>query len=82
MSPHRPKTESRAFDQDRFAEAVNLAVGRDTYRVAGRRLGISAATLCRVFQGKTPDVETFARICARAKLDPSAFIDLTYETQR
>lgn len=38
-------------------------------RDMGHCVGVSAATLSRIEQGKPPDVESFVRICAWAEWD-------------
>lgn len=64
---------TQVFQTARFTDLLRVVMGRDSLRVAGRRFGVSSATLCRLLSGKDPDIETFARICLRAKLDPLTF---------
>ena len=40
-------------------------------------IGVSSATLTRVENGKYPDLQTFARICAWLDIDPSDVLGLT-----
>ena len=45
-------------------------------REAAKEIGISAATLSRVENGKVPDLDTFGRICAWTGDNPSTFLGL------
>lgn len=37
--------------------------------------GVSSATFNRIYNGKTPDLETFLKLCAWMQVDPSEFIN-------
>jgi len=43
-------------------------------REAAREIGISAATLMRLEEGRLPDLETFAKVCEWLGADPSEFL--------
>ena len=56
-------------------------------RRSGRRLrevaeeiGISAATLMRIESGRTPDVETFGKVCRWLGIDPGEFLGFESST--
>ena len=45
-------------------------------RQAAREIGVSAATLSRIENGKQPDLDTFAKLCRWLEVSPSAFLDV------
>ncbi len=45
-------------------------------REAAKEVGVSAATLSRVENGKLPDLETFGKICRWLGEDPAIFLGL------
>ena len=57
-------------------------IGKGVREVA-RDVGISAATLSRVENGKIPDLETFGKICSYLGDDPSIYLGLpsSYSSQ-
>lgn len=48
--------------------------GEKKLRDVANEIGISPATLMRVENGRTPDVETFGKICQWLKMDPGSFL--------
>lgn len=46
-----------------------------TMRQAGQQIGISTATVHRVEHGESPDIESFARLCAWLHIQPQEFLD-------
>lgn len=46
-------------------------------RITAAEVGVSSATLSRVENGNTPDLETFAKICAWLDRDPADFLGLS-----
>ena len=46
-------------------------------RQAAKDVGVSAATLSRVENGKIPDLETFGKICRWLGDDPSSYLGVT-----
>lgn len=44
-------------------------------RDAGAEIGISAAAVLRVEQGKIPDAETLGKICRWLKVSPAYFLE-------
>ncbi len=53
---------------------------RGIREIAGE-IGISSATLSRVENGKTPDLDTFSKICKWLQLDPSEILDCKVQSQ-
>ena len=43
-------------------------------REVAQEIGISAATLMRIESGRTPDVETFGKVCRWLGIDPGEFL--------
>lgn len=58
------RARERLFDPQTFAQIVDLRISRQklSQREAAKQVGISAATMNRVLQGKAPDIETYLRI--------------------
>ena len=52
---------------------------RGTRRVrdAAKEIGVSAATLSRIENGKQPDLATFEKLCRWLGMSPSAFLDVS-----
>jgi len=48
--------------------------GERKLRETAGEIGISAATLMRVENGRIPDVETFGKLCRWLKVDPGTFL--------
>jgi transcriptional regulator with XRE-family HTH domain len=48
--------------------------GEAGLRETAKVIEISPATLMRIEQGRTPDIETFGKVCQWLKIDPSDFI--------
>jgi len=57
--------------------------GDRTLRETAREIGIGPATMLRVESGRTPDVETFGKICQWLQLDPAGVlgVDLKKESK-
>ena len=58
-----------------FSSAIAARRGTLGVRAAARDAGISPATLSRIENGHTPDMETFEKICVWLGADPSRFIE-------
>ena len=43
-------------------------------REVANEIGISAATLLRIESGRTPDVDTFGKVCRWLGIDPGEFL--------
>jgi|SRR5882672_2198486 len=61
------------FSIQEFADQLSKARAGRGVREVAREIGISHATLSRVENGNQPDLETFQKICAWLKVDPSEF---------
>jgi transcriptional regulator with XRE-family HTH domain len=48
--------------------------GKKKLRETAHEIGIGAATLMRIENGRVPDIETFRRICVWLKTDPNSFL--------
>ena len=55
---------------------VKLQRGNRGIREAAKEIGISAATLSRIEQGKQPDISTFGKVCKWLGIDPGAVLGL------
>ena len=55
---------------ENFGTAIADARGSRGIRAVSAEIGISTATLSRVENGQTPDLETFRRICTWLKINP------------
>ena len=45
-------------------------------RAAAREVGVSAATLSRIENGKQPDLGTFEKLCRWLEMSPTEFLDV------
>ena len=50
--------------------------GRRGLRAAAREIGVSAATLSRIENGKQPDLGTFEKLCRWLEISPLEFLDV------
>jgi len=50
--------------------------GAQGVRDAAREIGVSAATLSRIENGKQPDLATFEKLCRWLRISPSEFLDV------
>lgn len=51
-------------------------------REVAQEIGISAPTLMRIENGRTPDVETFGKVCRWLGTDPGDFLGFESEAAR
>lgn len=73
----------KLFNQDEFSKRVREKMFKqmlnEERKIGLRRfasdIGISTATLSRLTNGKTPDVETFFKICVWLDTTPVTFIE-------
>lgn len=67
------------FDADGFYEALDAARRnrRLNWKQVAEESGVSASTLTRMGQGKRPDVDSLAALCAWAQVDADMFITAT-----
>lgn len=56
--------------------------GEEGIREFAKKLGISAATLSRIENGKVPDLETFSKICDKLDLDPAQVLQVGKKAAR
>lgn len=49
-------------------------------RETAEEIGISAATLSRVERGRSPDLDTFAKVCAWLEIDPARVLGMPQST--
>jgi transcriptional regulator with XRE-family HTH domain len=64
---------SDTFDTKKFVEAIRKKRGKQTQRQLGFHIGLSAATISRVENGKEPDLNTFFRLCEWLCMNPQEF---------
>lgn len=57
-----------------IAHYVREYRGEDGLRSTARKIGIGPMTLHRIENGRTPDLETFAKICKWMKADPAILL--------
>lgn len=55
---------------ENFGAYLSSVRGSKGIRAASAEIGVSTATLSRIENGQTPDLETFRRICEWLKINP------------
>lgn len=73
------------YDSKRLSEEVKAKrtiFDKIGLREAAREIGISAATLSRIENGKTPDVETMGMICFWLEIPMDNFITAAKKSRR
>jgi len=60
---------------DNFGQKVKAKRGSGGIRCAAKEIGISAATLSRIENGKLPDLLNFAKICRWLEIDPGTVLN-------
>jgi transcriptional regulator with XRE-family HTH domain len=60
----------------KFSALVSKSRGDLGIREYSKQVGVSPATLSRVERGNLPDLETFRKLCAFLKLDPSEILEI------
>lgn len=72
-------TPEKGFDLQAFYAALAAAVkARDvTWKRVSQETGVSAATLTRMAQGKSPDAASLASLSAWAGLNPAEYVRLS-----
>jgi len=48
-------------------------------RAAAGEIGISAATLSRIENGRVPDLDTLKKVCAWVGIDPASYLGMSSE---
>lgn len=68
--------EPRPFAGKAFIADVDTVRSQkdSSWRDVAREVGVSPSTLTRLRQGTTPDLDTFSRLCAWAKLPTDRYI--------
>lgn len=61
------------FDAEKFAATIKAKRGADTLREAAKQIGVCAATVYKLEQGKEMDIQTFIKLCAWLEKQPSEF---------
>jgi transcriptional regulator with XRE-family HTH domain len=66
------------FDSDRLYSALDAARAARglSWRDVAKESGVSASSLTRIGQGKRPDVDSLAALCAWSGLDARDFMEL------
>ena len=67
------------FDAEAFYEALANTVGarKVTWKEVSRVTGVSATTLTRMAQGRSPDAASQAALAAWAGLNPATFVKMS-----
>lgn len=55
---------NKKFNGIYFGNEVTYKMGNVSLRKTAKEIGISPATLCRITNGKEPDISTYYKICA------------------
>ena len=67
-----PKTLGQMLQRKRGSMGVRAAAGE---------IGISAATLSRIENGRIPDLDTLKKVCAWLGIDPATYLGGSTKTQ-
>jgi transcriptional regulator with XRE-family HTH domain len=62
----------------KFSALVAKSRGDCGIREFSKRVGVSPATLSRIERGNLPDLETFTKLCAYMKVDPSEILEIKF----
>ena len=73
--------ENKGFDGAAFYRALDTAVQtrRVTWKQVSLETGVSASTLTRMSQGRSPDAPSMAALAAWAGINPSDFVEAPYK---
>lgn len=76
--------DDKGFDAERFYRALEAAVSArsKTWKQVAHETGISASTLTRMSQGRSPDAASLAALSAWAGINPSDFVHAPYRKKR
>lgn len=61
------------FNATYFAGFLRQHIGKRTLRIAADDIGVDASTLCRILNGKVPNIHTFAQLCGVMRVEPRIF---------
>ena len=72
------------FDTKSFSLAIDAArwAKKQSWKQVSDDTGVSKATLCRIQQGKSPDVDTLARLLHWCGMDFKRFIAVKQEAKQ
>lgn len=76
--------ENKGFDNGAFYRALETVVQlrRKTWKQVAQDTGVSASTLTRMSQGRSPDAASMAALSAWAGINPSDFVKASYKSKR
>jgi transcriptional regulator with XRE-family HTH domain len=76
--------ENKGFDNEAFYRALETVVQlrRKTWKQVAQDTGVSASTLTRMSQGRSPDAASMAALSAWAGINPSDFVTASYKRKR
>lgn len=74
-------SENKGFDGNAFYKALESTVEarQKTWKQVAIETGVSASTLTRMAQGRSPDAASLAALSAWAGLNPSDFVTAAYK---
>ncbi|ALA61212.1 hypothetical protein [Nitrospira moscoviensis] len=76
--------ESKGFDGRAFYKVLESTVGarQKTWKQVAMETGVSASTLTRMAQGRSPDAASLAALSAWAGLNPSDFVKASFKKKQ
>ena len=77
-------SDDKGFDAEGFYRALEAAVSArsKTWKQVAKETGVSASTLTRMSQGRSPDAASLAALSAWAGINPSDFVQAPYRKKR
>jgi len=77
-------SDDKGFDAEGFYRALEAAVSArsKTWKQVAKETGVSASTLTRMSQGRSPDAASLAALSAWAGINPSDFVQASYRKKR
>ena len=76
--------DDKGFDAEGFYRALEAAVSArsKTWKQVASDTGVSASTLTRMSQGRSPDAASLAALSAWAGINPSDFVQAPYRKRK
>lgn len=73
--------ENKGFDNGAFYRAIEMVVQirKKSWKQVALETGVSASTLTRMSQGRSPDAASMAALSAWAGINPSDFVEAPYK---
>lgn len=71
-----------AFNSTYFAHCLKAYIGGQRLRDVAEDVHVDASTLCRITNGASPNIRTFAMLCGHMRIDPKDFFfdeDIEYD---